>query len=160
MLAAKSAEAVVDKYYCKRNEDMKELESWINDCPLVEDIVMDGCQSMKAKMLKKYKKSEDDYQELSGKMLEPVTKRMEEIVAKRKEEIGKEEECVVKAQDLLEKKRLAPREEFQILKFYPKNDIGFRAYGKATGLTLEGEKLDECHPPPYEAKKWGNFRKE
>ena len=111
---------------------------------------MRSLQEFRSNFVKEQCEDSQEFKALQKKYGPKIAGELQRIVAIRKAEVEKEELQLDEISQLLKEKKIAPKSDFTIMKYYPKNDVHrFRPYGKVSGITEGGESADVCEPPAW-----------
>lgn len=154
-----TADDIARKFFAKYDKTMKQLDDWIDGCPIYNPKLAETMQKVRKEELKKQC---DEGNAAAWQQFQPlrnlVLEELQRIIALRRREYEEDERDVAGVRALLKQGVLAPKSAFAIRKIYPKNDIlRFRPFGKVPGVTESGEGVEECVPPAFQVTaNWGS----
>jgi hypothetical protein len=156
---AKAVRTAIDKDFAGKNDSMRALTAWIEECPAVDPKVAEPLIEVRSRALKLCKVSAADDYEAVAKYKDDLMAALKQVVAERKTEIAGETALLDRVADDLKFGRISGREQWIVRKFYAANDVvKFRPHNK---FRLMGT-ADECYPPAYdprESRTGGFFKK-
>lgn len=141
---------ILTRLFAKKDEDVKEMDKWIDGCPVYDEELASALQEFRERRLLELAEESDDFEEMVKRYEGLIQAELERIMAIRRDSAALELEMIEFIRERIKRKMLLEKKHFRLLKYYAKNDVlPFRPFGKISGISEMGESVDVCVPPAH-----------